>query len=37
MTAVVRDYVALTKPKIMVLLLLTSVTGMVFYYFAFID
>lgn len=29
MNAVVRDYVALTKPKIMVLLLLTSVTGMV--------
>ena len=29
MNAVVRDYVTLTKPKIMVLLILTSVTGMV--------
>jgi len=29
MTAVVRDYISLTKPRVMVLLLLTSVTGMV--------
>ena len=29
MNMVVRDYIALTKPRIMVLLLLTSVTGMV--------
>ncbi|MBT4514279.1 MAG: protoheme IX farnesyltransferase [Chloroflexi bacterium] len=29
MTAVVRDYITLTKPRVMVLLLLTSVTGMV--------
>jgi protoheme IX farnesyltransferase len=29
MSAVVRDYISLTKPRVMVLLLLTSVTGMV--------
>ena len=29
MTAVLRDYVSLTKPRVMSLLLLTSVTGMI--------